>query len=201
VKSKVLWFVVAFIIAPLLPVDSALAGLLDDLLGYDSGYAQTYNYSVTNSAQPQNPAGVRYETPGYTPRAVPPRSPVVNQQPVAPRVAYQPASAPTRVNAQERSGSKAVLKKKPIQSAALNPGLPATRAQTSNPRKHPVPSYQANYPAQPRTGLQQPYRRVPTAGYYANPYQARYATTPNYYQGYSHNSWGSSAQACPPGRA
>jgi len=201
VKSKVLWFVVAFIIAPLVRIDSAQAGFLEDLLGYDSGYAQKYTYSVTNSAQPQNPAGVGYQAQGYTPRPITPQQPVVNPRPVAPRVAYQPPPAPTRVNAQERSGPKAVSKKKPIQRAALNPGLPATRAQTSNPRKHFAPSYQANYPAQPRAGLQQPYSQAPAAGYYANPYQTTYATTPNYYQGYSRNSWGSSAQACPPGRA
>jgi len=201
VTSKVLWFVVAFIIAPLVPIEGAQAGFLDDLLGYDSGSTQTYTYSVTNSAQPQNPAGVRYEAPGYTPRADPPRQPVVNQRPVAPRVAYQLPPLPNRMYAQGGSRSKAASKKKSIQSAAMNPGLSATRAQTSNPRQHVAPSYHASYPAQPRAGLQQPYSQAPAADYYANPYQTRYATTPNYYQGYSRNLWGSSAQACPPGRA
>jgi hypothetical protein len=37
--------------------------------------------------------------------------------------------------------------------------------------------------------------------YYRNPYEIQYKTAPNYYQGYSYSGWGSSGQACAPGKA
>jgi len=200
VKSKVVWLVVALVAAPLFPVSAAYAGFLDELI-YNSGSTQTYSYNVTNSAQPQYPAAIRHQGPAYTSRPMSPQQPVVGRQLVAPRVAYQQPLAQNRPNAQQAPSSQAVSKKKPIKNAAANTVRRSVKAQAPVQRQQMVRSYQPSYPPQARPVFPQTYNQPQPTGYYANPYQPRYATTPNYYQGYSYNSWGSSGQACPPGRA
>jgi hypothetical protein len=200
VKTKFIYFVAAFIIAPQLPVTNANAGFLDDLMGNNSGYTQ--KHTVTNSGQPQNPGAVRYGAPAHSARPVPQQQPVIGQKPAAPKVAYQQPPMQNRTNTQPVASSKAISKKKPVRKATVNAVRPPVQAQAPNQRQQVVRSYQQNYPAQPLTVPQQSYNRAPAATSYANPYQTRYLTTPNYYQGYSYNnSWGSSTQACLPGKA
>lgn len=199
-NSKVVPIVVAFILAYLLPIACEAAGFLDELRGYNSGYPQA-NANVTNSGQPQYPAAARYGTPAHTARPIPQQQPIVGQLPVPPRVAYQQPPAQNRVNPPQAPSSKAVSKKKPANNAAANVARRSVPALPPNQPQQVARSHQPGYPAQPRTLLPQGYGQTPPASYYANPYQTRYTTTPNYYQGYSYGAWGSSSQACAPGRA
>jgi len=203
VKTKVVGFIAAFVIAPLLPLCYGQANQVDNRSGYDQGNTQTYTYSVTNSGQPQYKGTVQYGDPGaYTAGPAPVRQPVVAQQPVQPRVAYQQTIPQTQGNQQVRPLSKAASKKKPVQSARPTNTSRLIAAQPANQRQQ-VPTarqYQPNYPAQPRPVVQQGYYQQPQTGYYSNPYQTQYSANPNYYQGY-YNNWGSSGQACAPGRA
>ena len=200
-KSKVVWLVVTIIVAPLFPVSAAYAGFLDDLM-YNSGSTQTNRSSATNSVQPQYPPAIRHEAPAYTSRPIPPQQPVVGRQLVAPQVAYQQPLAQNQPSVQQQARSyQAVSKRKPVKNASANAVRRSVKAQAPAQRQQIVRSYQPSYPTQSRTVFPQTYNRAQTSGYYANPYQARYATTPNYYQGYSYNPWGSSPQTCAPGRA
>lgn len=202
-KTKVAWFIAAFIMAPLLPLCHGQANQPANVPGYNPGNNQAYSYSVTSSGQPQYNGTVQYGGAGaYAPAPAPVRQPVVAQPPVRPRVAYQQTIPQTRVNPQVRPQSRAVPKKKPVWSArAVNTNRLLT-AQPANQRQQvPVArQYQANYPAQPRPVVQQRYYQQPQTSYYSNPYQTQYTANPNYYQGY-YNKWGSSAQACAPGKA
>ncbi|MGO9571522.1 MAG: hypothetical protein ACLP5H_28700 [Desulfomonilaceae bacterium] len=202
-KTKVVWFIAAFVMAPLLPLCYGQANQLDNRSGYNPGNTQTYTYSVTNSGQPQYTGAVQYGGTGaYTAAPAPARQPVVTQQPVAPRVAYQQPITQAQGNQQLRQSTKAVSKKKSVQNARAANTSRLIAAQPANHRQQ-VPTtrqYQPNYPAQPRP-VQQGYYEQPQTGYYSNPYQTQYSANPNYYQGY-YNNWGSSsAQACAPGRA
>ena len=132
-KTKVVWFIAAFVIAPLLPLCYGQANQIDNRLGYNPGNTQTYTYSVTNSGQPQYNGTVQYGGSGaYTAGPAPARQPVVAQQPVQPRVAYQQTIPQTQGNQQVRPLSKAASKKKPVRSArAAN----TSRLITAQPAK------------------------------------------------------------------
>src|SRR5271157_1512587 len=118
VKTKVVWFIAAFVIAPLFPLCYGQANQVDSRLGYNPGNTQTYTYSVTNSGQPQHNGTVQYGGPGaYTAGSAPARQSVVAQQLVQPRVAYQQTIPQTQVNQQLRPLSKAASKKNPVRSA------------------------------------------------------------------------------------
>ena len=81
-KTKVVWFIAAFAIAPLFPLCYGQANQVDNRLGYNPGNTQTYTYSVTNPGQPQYNGTVQYGGPGaYTAGPAPARQPVVAQQP------------------------------------------------------------------------------------------------------------------------
>ena len=58
-KTKVVWFIAAFVIAPLLPLCYGQANQLDNRLGYNPGNTQTYTYSVTNSSLKQWDRAIR----------------------------------------------------------------------------------------------------------------------------------------------
>jgi hypothetical protein len=203
VKTKVTWFIAAFVIAPLFPLCYGQANQVDNRSGYNPGNTQTYTYSVTSSDQPQYNGTVQYGGPGaYNAGSVPARQPVVSQQPVQPQVAYQQTIPQGQGNPQLRPLPKAASKKKPVRSARATNASRLIAAQPANQRQH-VPAarqYQPNYPAQQRAAVQQGYYQQPQTGYYSNPYQTQYSANPNYYRGY-YNNWGSSGQACPPGRA
>jgi hypothetical protein len=203
VKTKVVGFIAAFVIAPIFPLCYGQANQVDNRLGYNPGNTQTYTYSVTNSGQPQYKGTVQYGGPGaYTAGPAPVRQPTVVQQPVQPRVAYQQTIPQTQGNQQVRPQPTTNPKKKPVQSARAANTSRLITAQPANQRQQ-VPTarqYQPNYPAQQRPVVQQGYYQQPQTGYYSNPYQTQYSANPNYYQGY-YNNWGSSGQACPPGRA
>jgi hypothetical protein len=203
VKTKVVWFIAAFVIAPIFPLCYGQANQVDNRLGYNPGNTQTYTYSVTNSDQPQYNGIVQYGGPGaYTAGPAPVRQSTVAQRPVQPRVAYQQTIPQTQGNQKVRPQPTIKPKKKPVQSARAANTSRLITAQPANQRQQ-VPTarqYQPNYPAQPRPVVQQGYYQQPQTGYYSNPYQTQYSANPNYYQGY-YNNWGSSVQACPPGRA
>ena len=117
-KTKVVWFIAAFAIAPLFPLCYGQANQVDNRLGYNPGNTQTYTYSVTNSGQPQYNGTVQYGGPGaYTAGPAPARQPVVAQQPIQPRVAYQQTIPQTQGNQQLRPQPTTKPKKKPVQSA------------------------------------------------------------------------------------
>ena len=204
VKTKVVWFIAAFAIAPLFPLCYGQANQVDNRLGYNPGNTQTYTYSVSNSGQPQYNGTVQYGGPGaYTAGPAPARQPVVAQQPIQPRVAYQQTIPQTQANQQLRPQPTTKPKKKAVQSARAANTSRLITAQPANQRQQvPVArQYQPNYPAQPRPVVQQRYYQQPQTGYYSNPYQTQSSVNPNYYRGY-YNNWGSSSgQACLPGRA
>src|SRR3990172_745655 len=117
-KARVVWFIAAFAIAPLLPLCYGQANQVDNRLGYNPGNTQTYTYSVSNSGQPQYNGTVQYGGPGaYTAGPAPSRQPAVPQQPVQPRVAYQQTIPQTRANQQLRPQPTTKPKKKAVQSA------------------------------------------------------------------------------------
>jgi hypothetical protein len=180
-KSKVVWLVAALLAAPLFQFSAAYAGFLDELK-YNSGSTQTYGYSAN-----------RRQVPADAPRTVPPQQAVVGRQLVAPRVDYQQPMVQNRANAQQVQSYQVVSKNKPVRRSV--------KAQAPVQRRQVVRSHQPGYAAQPRTVFPQTYNQLQAPGYYANRYQPRYVTAPNYYQGYSYNSWGSSGQACAPGRS
>jgi hypothetical protein len=203
VKTKVVWFIAAFVMAPIFPLCYGQANQVDNRSGYNSGNTRTNTYSVNSSGQPQYNGTLQYGAPGaYTAGPAPVRQPVVAQQPVQPRVAYQQTIPQAQANQQLRRSSKAAPKKKPVQSARAADTRRLIAAQPANQgQQAPVArQYQPNYPAQPRPVVQQRYYQQPQTGYYSNPYQTQYSANPNYYQGY-YNNWGSSGQACAPGRA
>jgi hypothetical protein len=203
VKTKVVCFIAAFAIAPLFPLCYGQANQVDNRLGYNPGNTQTYTYSVNSSGQPQYNGTVQYGGSGaYTAAPAPARQPVVAQQAVQPRVAYQQTIPQTQGNPQLRTQPTTKPKKKAVQTARPANTSRLIAAQPANQRQQ-VPAarqYQPNYPAQPRPVAQQRYSQQPQTGYYSNPYQTQYSANPNYYRGY-YNNWGSSGQACPPGRA
>jgi hypothetical protein len=84
---------------------------------------------------------------------------------------------------QQRVTPKATTKKKAKKAGAVK--APTNRRLSVAAAR----SYQPNYGQAQQTS------------FYANPYQNQYTAYPNYYQGYYNNNWGSSGQACPPGRA
>ena len=152
-KTKVVWFIAAFVTAPLFPLCYGQANQVDNRLGYNPGNTQTYTYSVTNPGQPQYNGTVQYGGPGaYTAGPAPARQPVVAQQPIQPQVAYQQTIPQTQGNQQVRPQSTTKPKKKAVQSARpANTGR-LIAAQPANQRQQ-VPAarqYQPNCPAQPR---------------------------------------------------
>lgn len=197
--TKILCFITASIMCLLFSESNVHASFLDYLMGYHPEINQDYTYNATNSGQPQYPGAVQYQPPAYTAVPSTPHQAVVGPQPVPARAAYQQPPTQNRSTPPGRPTVKAASTKKAVQSAAARRSLPSAGTQMSNqPKPGPAPrSYQQNFPAQPRPMVQQ----APAASYYGNPYQPRYSSAPNYYQGSSYNGWGSSGQACPPGRA
>lgn len=203
VKTRMVWLIAAFVMAlPLSPYNAQAAGFLDDLMGYNQGQTQTYQYTVTNSGQPQYnqpaPSGGAY-TAAPT-RPVQPSA--VVQQPVAPRVAYQQTIPQAQTSRQLRPASAAAPRQGVVRSSGTANNNRSLKAQPAKPRQQQVavrPS-PSNYAAQPRPVIQQRHYQPSQTGYFANPYQSQYSATPNYYQGH-YNTWGSSTQACAPGRA
>jgi hypothetical protein len=203
VKTKVVWFIAAFVMAPLLPLCYGQANQLGNQSAYNPGNNQTYTYTVTSSDQPQYNGAFQYRGPGaYTAVPAARQQPPFAQQPIAPRVAYQQPIPQAQANQQLRPLPKAVTKKKPVRSARVAKNTGSLMAAPANQRQQ-VPAarqYQPNYPAQTRPVYQQGYYQQPQTGYYSNPYQNQYTANPNYYQSY-YNSSGAPGQACAPGRA
>lgn len=191
-KSRTVWSGAALVIA-LSPLCIAHANSLEDLIAYNFGPPHSYTYTVT-----VQDAGAA----GQAARVTAPQAPVVSQQSVAPRPAYQQPIQQPRTNPARRSLSNASPGTQTVRSAAVN-GLPSLGARPANPGAQgpSVRPHQPNYPAQPYPAAQRGYGQVPQVGYYTSPYQTRYTAAPNYYQGYWYNAWDSSPQACPPGRA
>ena len=204
-KTKVVWFIAAFAIAPLFPLCYGQANQVDNRLGYNPGNTQTYTYSVTNPGQPQYNGTVQYGGPGaYTAGPAPARQPVVAQQPIQPRVAYQQTLPQTQGNPQLRTQPTTKPKKKPVQSARVANTSRLITAQPANQRQQ-VPCGEA-IPAELSCSA---VSRRPTEGTISSRKRAitrtrirhSHSANPNYYRGY-YNNWGSSSgQACPPGRA
>jgi hypothetical protein len=203
VKTKLVWFVAAFVMAPLPPLCFGQAYQPGNNSRYNPGNVQTYTYTVTSSDQPQYNGTPQYGAGTYT--AVPTsrqQAPVV-QRPIQPQVAYQQSVPQAQANQPLRPASKAVAKKKAVRSAHTVNANRLIAARPVNQRRQVTAArpYQSNYTVQPRPVYQQRYYQQPQTGYYTNPYQTQYSAAPNYYQGY-YNSWGSSSrQACAPGRA
>lgn len=195
-KTKYVCSCAAFVMATIPPLCSAQASFLDDIMGNNSGSIQSYTYTVTHSGQAQNNGAVQYTSPGARASALPPQRQPVAQQVVAPRVAYQQPMLQAQEIPQQRASSKPVTKKKTVNSVRSAKPQPVSGRRPGPTAR----SYEPSYPAQQRPTTQLSYGRTPQSDYYANPYQAQYTASPNYYQGY-YNNWGSSAQACPPGRA
>ena len=151
-KTKVVWFIAAFVMAPLLPLCYGQANQPANVPGYNPGNNQTYTYSVTNSGQPQYNGTVQYGGAGaYTAAPTRARQPVVAQTPVRPRVSYQQTIPQTLENPRLRPTAKALPKKKPVQSARAANANRLLAAQPANHRQQvPVAGqYRPNYPAQP----------------------------------------------------
>ncbi len=202
-KTKMVWFVAAIVMAPLLPLCYGQAYQPSNASGYNPGNPQTYTYTVTSSDQPQYGGAAQYGGAGaYTSVPAARQNAPVAQRPIQPQVAYQQPIQQAQENQQLRPLPKAAAKKKPVRNVRAVNANRLIAAQPANQGQQ-VPAarqYQPNYAAQPRPAYQQGYYQQPQTGYHANPYQTRYTANPNYYQGY-YNSWGSSGQACAPGRA
>jgi hypothetical protein len=200
VKTRMIGLVLAFVVASLLPPCDAKASFLDDLLGYNQEYFQNYTYSATTSGQPQNSGPAQYRAAGAYPTApAPPQQPIVGPRPVVPRVAYQTPAQQGWKRPQARQVSAAATKRRPIRTTRAT-AVRSSKAYAARLRQQPpAPSaYQPRYSRAPRPVAQPRYYQTAQRGYYANPYQSRsqYYATPNYYQGYYNNTWGSSGQAC-----
>ena len=202
-KIQAVRFVAALVMALLCHVSSARANSLDDLLGYNPGPNQTYTYSVTNSGQSQYPRSVQYQAPAYPVGPTSRAQAIDAQHPSAPGTAYQQPIPQTRANPQQLTSSKPSSKKKASHRTGTKSSLPSVTTLPANqqPNGRVAYSYQPNYPSQPRNVSGQRYSRPSPSVYYSNPYQNQYSPSRNYYPGYSYNTWGSSAQACAPGRA
>jgi hypothetical protein len=200
VKPRILWLVAAFFMTSLFRLCTAEASVVDDIMGYNPGSTQTYTYSVTDAGQPQYNGAAQYRGPAtYPATPVTQRRPMIAQQPAAPQ-APLPQAQPY---SQPQPQRKAVAKKKPVRNPAAANGIRSAKTQTAKQPQQRLAAtpYQQSYPAQHRPVPQQGYYQAPQTGYNTNPYQNQYRAAPNYYQGYSYNNWGSSPQACPPGRA
>jgi hypothetical protein len=202
VKPKMVRFIAASVIA-LSPLCTAEASPVEDLMAYNSGQAQTYSYTVTSPGRP--PYHVTVQHVGAAARAARPASPqapVFLQQSVAPRPAYQPSAHHARTNPAWRPSSRASSRKQTNRIVATN-GVPSVKARSAYPRSHAPAArpHRPKYHAQSYRVPQRHYTQVPQAGYYRSPYQAQYNAARNYFQGYWYNMWGSSPQACMPGRA
>lgn len=200
-KLRMLWFVVALFMTSLISLSHSEASVVDDLMGYNPANTQTYTYTITDGAQPPYNGAIQYggAAAAYPAAPATQRRPMIAQQQLAPQAPMPQAQKAS----QPQTLPKAVAKKKPVQSATAANGIRSAKPQ---PAKQPqqrlaATPYQQNYPAQTRPIPQQSYYQPPQTGYNANPYQNQYRATPNYYQGYSYGGWGSSGQACPPGRA
>jgi len=202
-KTQVFRFVAAVIIALLCHVSSARASSLDDLLANPPRPKQTYTHGVTNSGQSLYTAPAQYRAAarrvGPADRADAAAAPRAS----SPGTLYQQPVAQTRANPQHVNASKPSSRNKATQSTATKSGLASvtTYPASQQPNARPTYSYQPTYPSQPRNVSGQRYSRQSPSGYYQNSYQNGYAPPRNYYQGYSYNTWGSSGQACAPGRA
>lgn len=200
-NTKIVSFVAALIMIPLVPLCYGQAYQPGNPSGYNPGNGQTYTYTVTSSDQPQYGGAVQYGGTGYTAVPAPPQQQhAVAQRPIQPRIAYQQPIQQAQRNQQARPSSKAAAKKKTLQTAAKNRNSLIAQPPSQRQQIPVARQYQPNYPAQPQPVYQQRYYQQPQSSYYTNPYQTQYTAAPNYYQGY-YNSLGSSGQACPPGRA
>lgn len=200
-KIRTVCFVAGFVMTLLCYVSSTQASSLGDLLGFNPGPNRTYTSNVTNSGQSQYSGAVQYQAPAY------PITPAKRKQSMdarkqgSPGPAYQRPIAQSQTNPRQVTSSRPPSKGKTGQKAGAKTSLQSITTlppnQQSNGRG--ALAYQPIYPSQPRYAAPQGYRQSP--GYYSNPYQSQYTPAGNYYQGYSYNTWGSSGQACPPGRA
>jgi hypothetical protein len=201
VKLRMLWFAVALFITSLVSLSHSEAGVVDDLMGYNPGSTQTYTYSATDAGQPQYNGAAQYRGPAaYPTTQATQRRPMIAQQQLAPQAPLPQAQKAS----QAQPLPKAVAKKKPVPNASSANGIRSAKPQTAKQPQQRLAAtqYQQSYPVQPRPAVRQQYSQTPQTGYNANPYQNQYRAAPNYYQGYSsYNGWGSSPQACPPGRA
>ena len=200
-KIRAVWFVAAFVMTLLCHVSSAQAASLSDLLGFKPASDRTSSYNVANSGQSQYKEAVQYQAPAY------PITPAKRTQSVdarkqgSPGPAYQRPIAQTQSNTRQVSSSRPPSKGKASQKTAAKNSLQSMTTLPPNQQANGrgAFAYQPIYPSQPRYASPQGYRQSQT-GYYSNPYQSQYTPAGNYYQGYSYNTWGSSGQACPPGR-
>ena len=203
-KTQAAWFVAAFVMVLLCHVPSAQANSLDDLLGFNPGPNRTYTYGVTNSGQSQNPRAVQYQPPTHPVGPAKRPQSMDAQQPGSPGTAYQQPIPQARPNLRQATPAKPSSKEKAGHRAAVKTSLPSAATVLANqpPNGRVAHSYQPNHPSQPHNVSRQRYsQQRPPSVYYSNPYQTRHTPARNYYQGYSYNTWGSSAYACPPGRA
>lgn len=200
VKPRILWLVAAVLLTSLFLLSNSEAGVVDDLMGYNQSNTQTYTYTATNAVQSPYNGAMQYGGAAAYPAApATQRRPMLAQQQLAPQ-APLPQAQPY---AQPQPQRKAIAKKKPVQNAAAANGVRAAKPQAAKQPQQRLAAtqYQQNYPVQGRPVARQSSYQTPQAGYYGNPYQNQYRPAPNYYQGYSYGGWGSSGQACPPGRA
>jgi len=202
VKNRIILCMAGFAICLQPSLAAAQANSFGGPTANNRGAVQTYTYSVTDSREPHYSGVPQSPVPaspsGSTLRGQPP---LRQQQPAAPRTAYQ-QPFPQAQPALQRPAPASTAKKKRVANTSNQRNVAAAQPQRTLPQDRGTAAYpyQQNYPPQARTVPRQAYNPNPQASSYTNPYQAHYATAPNYYQGYSYN-WGSSGQACPPGRA
>ena len=194
---------VAFVMTLLCHVSSAQAASLGDLLGFKPGPDRTYTYNVTNSGQSQYKEAVQYQAPAH------PITPAKRTQSVdarkqgSPGPAYQRPVPQTQSNPQQVSIIQATIKEESRSESCRQEQAPigdnaTPESAVERPRCICIP---ANLSISASQWVTARIRSIAGAAYYSNPYQSQYTPARNYYQGYSYNTWGSSGQACPPGRA
>ncbi len=183
-------------------VSAAQANSLSDLLGLKPGTGQTYTHNVAGSGQSQYSETVKPQAPAY-PIAPGNRIQAMDvRQSAAPGSGYQQSIPQTRSNSRQVVSSRPLPKEKANSRVAtkptLRPGVTTPTKKQPNGRIARV--QQPIYLSQPSNPSLQRYRQPPPA-YYTDPYLTQRTSAPNYYQGYSYNTWGPSTQSCAPGRA
>jgi hypothetical protein len=195
VKSKTIWSLAILAIACLFRLSSAGAYSIDGQ--YNRGPVGTYTSTGTNSGLPQIPPTQLYHAPSHTVQGASGKQRNIAQQ-QSPLPASKKQILPDNsVGRPKQTSTKQATKKKHTQNAAIRPTNKQIDQRQSPPAAYSsYPNQVAQYRAQPQSG----YYHAPALNYYGNQYQNRYTTAPNYYQG-SYGGWGSSGQACAPGKA
>jgi len=203
VKIRAVWFVAAFVMTCLCYTSITQAASLSDLLGFKPNPNRTYTSNATNSGQSQYPRAVQYQTQAQPVTPAKPSQSMDARKQVAPRQAYQRPIPQTQSNPRQAVPPRQRSKAQGSHKTGAKPSLQSTMTLPPHPQSNGrvASSYQPIYPSQPGNASLQGYRQAQAPVYHSNPYQNQYTPARNYYQGYSYNTWGSSPQACPPGRA